>query len=40
MQGHQNQHVYELAVEILENYFPLEEVDMQNTEQTDLRLEF
>lgn len=40
MQLHNNQHVYELAVDILEKYFTIEEVDLSNEPVQDMRLEF
>ena len=40
LQSHKNQHVYELAVEILENYFQIEEVDLGSGPTGDMKLEF
>jgi len=40
LQNHQNQHVYELAVEILEKYFILEEIDLSTTKYESMSLEF
>ena len=41
LQEYPNQHVYELALSILENYFPLEEVDLtSNAEAENMILEF
>ena len=41
MQQHSNQHVYDLAIKILENFFQLEEVDLnENDEGFNMNIEF
>lgn len=40
LQTHSNQHVYELAVEVLEKFFTIEEVDLANEDMGDMKLEF
>ena len=40
MQGHLNQHVYELAVEIIESYFNVEEIDLTQQSMENINLEF
>jgi importin subunit alpha-1 len=40
LQGHNNQHVYDLAIKILETYFQLEEIDLNEAGNNDIKLEF
>jgi HEAT repeat protein len=40
LQMHTNQHVYELAVEIIEKFFQVEEIDLANEDMDDMKLEF
>lgn len=40
MQTHTNQHVYELAVEIIETFFQVEEIDLSNEPMEDISLAF
>ena len=40
LQTHKNMHVYELTLEIIENFFQVEEVDLGTAEASDMKLEF
>lgn len=40
LQMNNNQYVYELAVEVIENYFQIEEVDLSAAPQQEMKLEF
>ena len=40
LQSHLNQHVYELSVEIIENYFTVEEIDLTQQSMENIKLEF
>lgn len=40
LQQHQNQHVYELAINILEMYFQIEDIDFSLQPDEDVKLEF
>lgn len=40
MQEHPNQHVYDLAIKVLEQYFPLEDVDFSTQEFGEVKLDF
>jgi hypothetical protein len=37
---HKNQHCYELAIEIIEKYFQIEEMDLSKEPSDDFKLEF
>lgn len=39
-QAHLNQHVYELAVEIIESFFNVEEIDLSQQTMENIKLEF